>query len=66
MPFTGSKLLKQSAQLLKERVLGDYSRQIASFEWVFSPRGEDGRPEQLFDRDTGAIYPVVANHYRGG
>jgi enterochelin esterase-like enzyme len=44
----------------QERVLGDYGGQIASFEWVFSPRGEDGRPQQLFDRDTGVINPAVA------
>ena len=51
--------LEQFAKL--ERVLADYSGQIASFEWVFSPRGEDGRPQQLFDRDTGAINPAVAS-----
>jgi acetyl esterase/lipase len=43
-----------------ERVLGNYGGQITSFEWVFSPRGPDGRPEQLFNRDTGEIYPEVA------
>jgi S-formylglutathione hydrolase FrmB len=41
------------------RVVGDYGGQIESFEAVFSPRGEDGRPMQLFDRDTGAIDPAV-------
>jgi S-formylglutathione hydrolase FrmB len=45
----------------QERVLGDYGGQIASFEWVFSPRGQDGRPQQLFDRDTGLINPAVAD-----
>ena len=44
----------------QERVEGDYGGQMASFEWVFSPRGQDGRPVQLFDRDTGAIDPEVA------
>ena len=43
----------------QERVLGDYGGQISSFEWVFSPRGDDGRPQPLFDRDTGAIDPAV-------
>jgi S-formylglutathione hydrolase FrmB len=43
----------------QERVLGEYGGQMTSFEWVFSPRGEDGRPQQLFDRDTGAIDPAV-------
>jgi len=41
------------------RVVGEYGGQIESFEAVFSPRGEDGRPMPLFDRDTGAIDPFV-------
>ncbi len=47
----------------QERVLGDYSGQLASFEWVFSPRGKDGRPLPLFDRDTGVIDPEVAEYW---
>ena len=43
------------------RVVGDYGGQIESFEAVFSPRGEDGRPMPLFDRDTGTIDPIVQN-----
>jgi acetyl esterase/lipase len=39
----------------QEAVLGAYGGQMASFEWVFSPRGADGRPERLFDRQTGAV-----------
>ena len=42
-----------------ERVVGEYGGQVKSFEAVFSPRGEDGRPMPLFDRDTGAIDPFV-------
>jgi S-formylglutathione hydrolase FrmB len=45
----------------QERVLGDYGGQMSSFEWVFSPRGNDGRPLPLFDRVTGAIDPAVAH-----
>jgi S-formylglutathione hydrolase FrmB len=45
----------------QERVLGDYGGQMSSFEWVFSPRGDDGRPLQLFNRVTGAIDPAVAH-----
>ncbi len=44
----------------QEAVLGEYGGQIASFEWVFSPRGKDGRPEPLFDRANGVIDPEVA------
>jgi acetyl esterase/lipase len=42
-----------------ERVLGYFGGQFASFDAVFSPRGADGQPMQLFDRDTGRIDPVV-------
>jgi Putative esterase len=44
----------------QERVLGEYGGQMASFEWVFSPRNKDGRPQQLFDRETGDVDPAVA------
>ena len=47
-----------------ERVLGPYGGQMSSFEWVFSPRGEDGRPAPLFDRDTGRVDPAVAAYWR--
>ena len=43
----------------QERVQGDYGGQFASFEWVWSPRGEDGRPQPLFDRETGRLDPAV-------
>jgi S-formylglutathione hydrolase FrmB len=53
---------KQFAQL--ERVLGPYGGQMASFDWVFSPRGPDGRPEQMFDRLTGKVDPEVVAYWR--
>ena len=53
---------KQFAQL--ERVLGPYGGQMASFDWVFSPRGPDGRPEQMFDRETGKVNPEVVRYWR--
>jgi hypothetical protein len=43
-----------------ESVLGSYGGQIASFDWVFSPRAQDGTPQQLFDHQTGQIHPEVA------
>ena len=50
-----------------EAVLGAYGGQLASFDWTFSPRGEDGRPQPMFDRATGAVDPAViaywAAHY---
>ena len=39
-------------------MLGYYGGQIASFE-AFSPKGPDGRPMPIFDRDTGRIDPAV-------
>lgn len=38
-------------------------RQYQSFESVFSPRGVDGKPEQLFDRATGTIDPLVQQYW---
>ncbi len=53
---------KQFAQL--ERVLGPYGGQMASFDWVFSPRGVNGRPMPMFNRSTGKVNPKVATYWR--
>lgn len=42
-----------------EEVLG-HGGQLMSFEAVFSPRGDDGKPRRLWDRKTGRIDPVTA------
>jgi S-formylglutathione hydrolase FrmB len=47
-----------------EAVLGPAGGQMASFDWVFSPKGPDGRPMQMFDRRTGAVNPEVAAYWR--
>jgi hypothetical protein len=47
----------------QERVLGDYGGQLASFEWVFSQRGADGRPLKMFNRDTGDVDPNVVAYW---
>ena len=47
-----------------ERVLGPYGGQLTSFEWVFSPRGADGRPVPMFDRDSGKVDPAVVAYWR--
>jgi S-formylglutathione hydrolase FrmB len=52
---------QQFAQL--ERVMGPYGGQMASFEWVFSPKGKDGRPQPMFDRDTGDVDPAVVSYW---
>ena len=38
--------------------------QIGSFEWVFSPKGEDGRPVQMFNRETGKVNKTVIEHWK--
>jgi len=47
-----------------EQVMGTYGGQIASFDWVFSPRGEDGKPMQMFNRETGEVNPFVVAYWR--
>jgi enterochelin esterase-like enzyme len=47
-----------------EQVLGPYGGQLASFDWVFSPRGPGGDPEPMFDRTTGAVDPNVVAYWR--
>ncbi|MFA0924379.1 alpha/beta hydrolase [Xanthomonas fragariae] len=47
-----------------ERVIGPYGGQMTSFDWVFSPRGADGRPVPMFDRDTGKVDPAVVAYWR--
>jgi S-formylglutathione hydrolase FrmB len=54
--------LQQFSQM--ERVLGVYGGQMASFDWVFSPKGADGRPMPMFDRATGDVDPQVAAYWR--
>ena len=59
------KLIATFEQFAKmERVIGPYGGQLASFEWVFSPKGPDGRPLQLYDRVTGKVDPQVAAYWR--
>jgi S-formylglutathione hydrolase FrmB len=58
------KVLGTFEQFAKnEAVLGPYGGQVASFEWVFSPRGQDGKPEQMFDRETGDVHPEVVAYW---
>ena len=45
-----------------EVVVG-HGEQLGSFEAVFSPRGADGKPRQLWNRVTGAIDPEVAHSW---
>ena len=47
-----------------EEAIGPIGGQLASFEWVFSPRGADGRPLPMFDRGTGKVDPQVIAYWR--
>jgi S-formylglutathione hydrolase FrmB len=59
------KVIASMEQFCKlEQVLGPYGGQMASFDWVFSPRGPGGRPEPMFDRTTGDVDPNVLAYWR--
>jgi S-formylglutathione hydrolase FrmB len=53
-------VMSMEEAVLFERVHGDYGGPLSTFEWVFSPRADDGRPMRLFDRKTGVLDPNVA------
>ena len=55
-------MLKTYAQ--QEYAKSDHGGQFASFDAVFSPRAEDGRPMKLFDRETGKIDRETAEAWR--
>ena len=77
--FIGCNIYKQGANLYDdppghlgsilrrwsrmEQVIGD-GEQMLSFEAVFSPRSADGRPLSLYDRETGAVSPEVAESWK--
>ena len=56
----GKEVMTIEEYVRQERVLGDYGGQFNSFNWVFSPRAKDGRPESIVDLDTGDVNPEVA------
>jgi enterochelin esterase-like enzyme len=58
--FNGMPVMSVRQYVMQERVLGDYGGQFASFEAAFSPKGDDGRPMPLADRETGKVNPDVA------
>jgi S-formylglutathione hydrolase FrmB len=60
----GEMLVSVEDYTRREVVLGEYGGQLASFEWVFSPRDSDGRPVPMFDRTTGAVAPVVIDYWK--
>ena len=60
----GQMLVSLEDYTRREVVVGAYGGQLASFEWVFSPRGPDGLPVPMFDRTTGAVDPAVVTYWK--
>jgi hypothetical protein len=60
----GEMLVSLEDYTQREVVLGEYGGQLASFDWVFSPRGSDGLPVPMFDRTTGAVDPAVIAYWK--
>lgn len=48
----------------RELARSDHGGQFMSFDAVFSPRGDDGRPMHLFEPKTGAIDRAVAESWK--
>ncbi len=60
----GKEILSLEEFVRQEAVKGSEGGQLASFEWVWSPKGADGRPLRLFDRATGELNPAVQQAWR--
>ena len=60
----GQMLVSFEDYTRREVVVGAYGGQLASFEWVFSPRGADGLPVPAFDRTTGAVDTAVISYWK--
>jgi enterochelin esterase-like enzyme len=59
----GKNLASLEEFVKQEEVQGPVGGQMASFDWVFSPRGADGRPMKLFNRETGEQDPFVQKYW---
>lgn len=60
----GQALLTLAESARREQVLGAYGGQWSSFDWVFSPKGADGAPRPMFNRETGDVDPEVIAYWR--
>ena len=60
----GEMLVAVEDYTRREVVVGEYGGQLASFEWVFSPRGAGGLPVPMFDRTTGAVDSAVIAYWK--
>ncbi len=50
-------------RVLMETLYGE-GQQIGSYESVFSPKGKDGKPMQVFNRETGNVDTRVSKHWK--
>src|SRR5262245_23128635 len=61
----GGKFIVNSEEFARlEEVTGEYGGQFASFEWVWSPRGEDGRTMKMFNCESGDLNQEVLKYWR--
>jgi hypothetical protein len=65
--YLGHTLISMRDNVAYEAALGDHGRSGEQFDiWqaVYSPTGEDGYPEAIFDKRTGAIDHKTAEYWR--
>ena len=60
----GQMLVSLEDYTRREVVVGAYGGQLASFEWVFSPRDANGLPVPMFDRTTGMVDTLVISYWK--
>ncbi len=65
--YLGHTLISMRDNIAYEAALGDHGRSGEQFDiWqaVYSPSGEDGYPQAIFDKETGAINHKTADYWR--
>jgi hypothetical protein len=65
--YLGHTLISMRDNVAYEAALGDHGRSGEQFDiWqaVYSPTGEDGYPQAIFDKQTGAINQKTADYWR--
>ena len=60
--INGNVVLWYRGFSMMEWTLG-YGGQLHSFEAVFSPRGKNGKPKLIWDRQTGKVDNIVTKHW---
>jgi hypothetical protein len=65
--YLGQTLISMRDNIAYEAALGDHGRSGEQFDiWqaVYSPEGEDGYPQPIFDKETGKIDHATAEYWR--